>query len=156
MPHARPKRLVFVSDAHADRAHVEPLVRVLARRFNVWWDRGIELGESWRRTLMDHLDSARCVVVVWTTQSVEREFIWSEVERVKDRGIVVPVILDRNAKIPLGFDRMQHLDLTSWAGRTTKPLEELVARVARLLARPSRQRRHAPTLAADKWAVKES
>ena len=120
MPQLRPKRLVFISYAHADRARVEPLVKVLASRFNVWWDRGIELGEDWRRTLMDHLDSARCVVVVWTATSVDREFIWSEVERVKDRGIVIPVKLDRNARIPVGFDRMHHLDLSAWTGRATK------------------------------------
>jgi hypothetical protein len=131
-------------------------VTFLASRFNVWWDRGIELGVAWRQTLMDQLDSARCVVVVWTSRSVEREFIWSEVERVKDRGIVIPVKLDQKARIPLGFDQLQHLDLTSWTGRSTKPLRALVERIGRLLARPSRERRQANTLATDSWTVKDS
>jgi hypothetical protein len=82
----RQNGLVFVSYAHEDRERVEPLVRFLAPRFNVWWDRQIELGKFWRQTLMHQLDSAGCVIVVWTTQSVAHEFIWSEVERVKDRG----------------------------------------------------------------------
>jgi TIR domain len=148
--------MVFVSYAHADRKRVEPLVKVLASHFNVWWDSGIELGQTWRRTLMDQLDSARCVVVVWTAASVEREFIWSEVERVKDRGILVPVKLDRNARIPLGFDQLQYLDLTSWTGRATKTLQGLVDRVGRLLARPFRERRIPSTLASDTWAVDNS
>lgn len=156
MPQRKQKGMVFVSYAHDDRQRVEPLVKFLAKHFNVWWDTGINLGETWRQTLMHQLDSARCVVVVWTEASVEREFIWSEVARVKDRGIVIPVKLDRNARIPLGFDQMQHLDLTSWAGRATKSLEALTKRVASLLARPSRERRHASTLATDTWVVNES
>lgn len=156
MPQRRHKGLVFVSYALADRQRIEPLVKALAARFNVWYDRGIEAGEMWRQTLTDQLDSARCVVVLWTTASVKREFIWSEVERVKDRGVLIPVKLDSKARIPLGFDQMQHIDLTSWTGRATKPLKTLTERIARLLARRSRKRRYATTLATDTWAVKNS
>ena len=49
MARRKQKGMVFVSYAHADRERVEPLVKVLANRFNVWWDRGIGLGEKWRR-----------------------------------------------------------------------------------------------------------
>src|SRR5262249_19243658 len=136
MPQRRPEGMVFVSYARGDRDRVEPLVNVLAARFNVWWDKQIEAGESWRRAIMEKLDSARCVLVLWTEASVDRDFIWSEIDRVKDRGIVVPVKLDRNARIPPGFDQMQHVDLTSWAGRGTDALRELLARINRLLTRP--------------------
>jgi TIR domain len=66
VPQRRPQGLVFVSYAHDDRSRVEPLVEALAARFNVWWDKDIEIGATWRQTLMEKLDSARCVVVVWT------------------------------------------------------------------------------------------
>jgi hypothetical protein len=148
--------MVFVSYAHDDRKRVEPLMKVLAARFNVWWDRDIELGETWRRTLIEKLDAARCVVVVWTAASVDRDFIWSELDRVKDRGIVVPVKLDQNARIPPGFDQMQHLDLTPWTGRRSKALQELFARVNRLLARPARVRAYTPTLTSGRWQLKRS
>lgn len=155
MPKRRPKGMVFVSYAHADHQRVEPLVQFLAERFNVSWDRGIEVGNNWRQWLMEQLDSARCLVVVWTAQSVRREFIWSEVERVKERGIVVPVKLDRNAQIPLGFDTMQHLDLTRWNGRATKVVEPLLERISKLLARPSRQRT-GWNLSNSQWVVDQS
>jgi hypothetical protein len=150
--------MVFVSYAHEDRDRVEPLVNALAVRFNVWWDQDIELGDIWRQTLMEKLDSARCVLVVWTAASVSarHDFIWSELDRVKDRGIVVPVKLDKSAKIPPGFDQMQHLDLTLWTGRGTKPLQELFSRIKRLLARPARARAHASTLTSDNWQVNHS
>jgi TIR domain len=151
----RPKGMVFVSYAHVDRKRVEPLVNLLAARFNVWWDKEIELGPSYRSTLMKKLDTARCVVVVWTTASVERDFVWSEVDRVKEFGIVVPVKLDANARIPLGFDQMQHLDLTSWTGRGTKELQELFARIKALLAKP-RMQRDASTLSSAPYALDRS
>jgi len=44
MPHRRPEGIVFVSYAHADRRRVAPLVKFLAARFTVWWDKEIELG----------------------------------------------------------------------------------------------------------------
>jgi hypothetical protein len=133
----RPKGMVFVCYAHEDRKRVEPLVNLLAVRFNVWWDREIELGDTWRRTLMEKLDSARCVLVVWTAASVSRDFIWSELDRVRDRGIVVPVKLDHNAGIPPGFDQMQALDLTSSTSLDAKSLHGLFGRINQLLARPT-------------------
>ncbi|MCP5416268.1 MAG: toll/interleukin-1 receptor domain-containing protein [Chromatiaceae bacterium] len=138
MSQRRPNGLVFVSYAHQDRQRVEPLVKALATHFNVWWDREIELGELWRQTLMDKLDAARCVVVVWSAAAVERDFIWSEVDRVKQRGIVIPVKLDQHARIPPGFDQMQYLDLTSWTGSGSKVLQELFSRIRRLLGRAAR------------------
>ncbi|MGH9336036.1 MAG: toll/interleukin-1 receptor domain-containing protein, partial [Vicinamibacteria bacterium] len=126
MPRKRPRGMVFVSYAHADKDRVEPLVSFLARRFNVWWDRGIETGEVWRRAIADRLDEARCVVVVWTAASVKRTFIWSEVERVKDRGVLVPVKMDARARIPLDFDQYQHFNLTSWKGAKTAGIGALV------------------------------
>jgi hypothetical protein len=148
--------MVFLSYAHEDSSRVEPLAEALGARFNLWWDRDLDLGESWRQTLMDKLDSARCVVVVWTTTSVGRDFVWSEIERVQDRGVVVPVKLDRNARIPLGFTEMQHLDLSSWTGRPSRTLDELCARIARLLAKPAVVRRETMTSAAGAWRLRRS
>jgi hypothetical protein len=66
------------------------------------------------------------------------------------------VKLDRNARIPPGFDQMQHLDLTSWTGSGTKALQELFARIKRLLARPTRARAYTSTLTSGTWALDRS
>jgi TIR domain len=153
----RPPGMVFISYAHADRERVEPLVNALVARFNVWWDRDIEIGQTWRQSLVEKLAAARCVVVVWTVASVNRDFIWSEVERAKDRGILLPVKLDRQATIPLGFDQLQHLDLTDWTPsmRSMGRLRELFSRIDALLTRSPRER-YAPTLKSDAWALDNS
>jgi len=53
-----------------------------------------------------------------------------------EEGIDGPAQAERH-----GVPQMQHLDLTSWTGRRTKVLQELFARIKRLLARTARARR---------------
>jgi hypothetical protein len=157
MAKRKPKGMVFLSYAHADQKRVAPLVRLLSARFNLFWDRGLTLGESWRRTLTEKIDSARCLIVVWTTRSVHKDFVWSEVQRAKDnRGAVIPVKLDKRARIPLGFSEMHHVDLSGWSGRADRRTTELVKLVARLVARPGRHRRSYLTLTQDPQQVRRS
>jgi hypothetical protein len=157
MAKRKPAGMVFISYAHADRERVEPLVRRLAAKFNVWYDRGLQVGETWRRTLTEKIDSARCLIVMWTFNSVKRDFIWSEVQRAREnRGVVIPIKLDRRARVPLGFDQMQHIDLSGWSGREDGRISVLMERVAALVARPTRQRRTYLTLDEDRNIVKNS
>jgi hypothetical protein len=157
MPRSRPKGSVFISYAKKDVDRVEPLVKALARQLNVWWDRDIPPGATWRWTIQRELEKARCVVVLWTVNSVQREFVWSEVERAKARGVLLPVKLDANTKIPLGFDQRQTVDLTTWNGRTATGLKELVQEIKRKLALPRPEEPPETPLATDlqtdSWVV---
>jgi hypothetical protein len=56
---------IFVSYAREDRARTKPLVEVLEREgFEVFWDRELVPGPSFRQVLADRLAEARCVVVL--------------------------------------------------------------------------------------------
>jgi TIR domain len=136
MPQVKSKGIVFVSNAHDDRMRIEPLVKILASRFNVFWDKEITPGSSWRQLLIDQLDEKRCVVVLWTINSVRREFVWPQLERVKERGVIVPALLDTFAKVPLGFNGWQYINLTKWEGKHVKLLTDLLKIVGDLVARP--------------------
>jgi TIR domain len=154
---SKPNGMVFISYAHADRDRIEPIVRRLAAKFNVWWDRDLELGDTWRRTLQDKIDAARALIVFWTANSVKKDFIWSEVQRSKEnRGVIVSVILDHQARVPLGFSELQHIHLDSRSGGIDAGMRDLMARVRRLLARPSRQKRTDTTLANTNTPVRQS
>jgi hypothetical protein len=49
---------IFVSYAHADAALVYPeLVRLKAHGFNIWYDEGIEPGQTWRDSPRDTMPS---------------------------------------------------------------------------------------------------
>jgi hypothetical protein len=136
MPASLPKGIVFVSYSHADKVRVGLLVDQLKTRFNVFWDDQLEPGNVWRHALADKLNQARCVLALWTKHLDESSFVTSEVERASRRGVLLPVKLDPDAYVPLGFDRWQHLDLSGWPGQGTRGLAPLFERIRRLLAQP--------------------
>jgi hypothetical protein len=144
----QPLGSVFVSYARVDRERVRPLVRFLSTRFSVWWDEEIEPGTSWRYTIQQQLYEAACVVVVWTSASVFSEFVWTEAQPGKDRGVLVPVLLDAGAVIPVGFSALQYVDLTRWEGADDSVVRPLMSRVQRLVKRglgPGYARQPLPT-----------
>jgi hypothetical protein len=147
---------VFVSYAGADRQRVEPLVAALAAaKLDVWWDQDIEPGTLWRQAIQERLDRAACVVVVWTRTSVTSGFVWSEASRGQRRTVILPVLLDRDAQVPVGFDEIQHASLADWDGRGETPsLRRLVSRVREMAARGPRDFR--PTLEEGAWQVQSS
>jgi len=109
---------VFVSYKAEDRRRVEPLVAALeSDGLSVWWDAQIGGGDEWRRSIEDQLDAAKCVLVMWSSRSIapEGRFVRDEASRSMDRGVYVPVRLDK-IRLPLGFGETQALPLNGWKG----------------------------------------
>jgi hypothetical protein len=156
MAKALAKGIVFVSYAHADRARVEPLVMVMKKQFNMFWDSDPAPGEVWRRVLAESLQKARCVLGLWTANLTDTSFAASEGDRAAKRGVLLPVKLDANAYIPLGFDRWQHLDVSSWPGRGEKGLEPLCNSIRKFLARPAPKPWSNALPEAQGWVVPQS
>ncbi|HMW24610.1 MAG TPA: toll/interleukin-1 receptor domain-containing protein, partial [Burkholderiaceae bacterium] len=107
---------VFVSYKRDDEARAGRLVRALqAQGLEVWWDRGLQAGESWRAQIEAELAAARCVVVLWTRHSVGPEggFVKDEATRGLRRRALVQVLLDR-VELPVGFGEEQAIDLIGW------------------------------------------
>jgi tetratricopeptide (TPR) repeat protein len=122
---------IFISYASEDRTRVAPLVDALeSAGWEVWWDRNIDGGAAWEREIESALDAAGCVVVVWSTQSVESDWVRTEAGEGLDRGVLVPVMID-DVRIPLAFRRRQTLDLTDLASGA----DELIAAVETLVPR---------------------
>jgi hypothetical protein len=89
---------VFISYAREDRNRVELIVKYLADiGLDVWWDRDIEVGTSFRSAIQNSLDEAACVLVIWTTASVEKDFVHSEASIGQQKGILLPLLLDAKA-----------------------------------------------------------
>ena len=114
---------IFVSYKAEDRRRVEPLVRALeADGFSVWWDTQIAAGSEWREDIQEHLDSARCVLVIWSKRSVGREgrFVRDEADRAQRRGTYLPVRID-SVEPPLGFGELHAIPLQGWKGKRDSP-----------------------------------
>jgi TIR domain len=124
---------IFISYKRADELQVSRLVKALegAGR-SVWWDRGLAGAESWRNQIQSALDAAKCVIVVWTHESVgpAGDFVRDEAGQAKRRGVLVPVRLDK-VEPPLGFGEIQVIDLTGWKGSSRDPFfQDLLAATA--------------------------
>ncbi|HEV8407580.1 MAG TPA: TIR domain-containing protein [Sphingomicrobium sp.] len=114
---------VFVSYKAEDRRRIKPLVEALqADGYSVWWDEQIGGGATWRHEIESELNSAKCVIVVWSKRSVgpEGTFVQDEATRAQQRHVYVPVTIEK-VHLPLGFGETQALSLTGWRGSRSDP-----------------------------------
>jgi hypothetical protein len=126
---------VFISYASQDRDRARLLAGALERRgWPVWWDREIQAGQAFRSVIQQALDSAACVVVLWTSHSVASEWVQEEAQIAKARQILVPVLID-DVRQPLGFGQVQAATLTDWDGtHDADELGDLLRGVASLMS----------------------
>jgi hypothetical protein len=112
---------IFISYASSDRARVAPLVQALeAEGLQLWWDRDIDYGQSFHKVIEQALTAAPCVIVVWTRDSVQSEWVLNEASDARKRDRLVPVLLDPVTP-PLEFRHLQAADLSNWKGDSADP-----------------------------------
>jgi hypothetical protein len=107
---------VFLSYVHDDRARAEQLATALAQLgWDVWWDRKIVGGHSFRKVIDAELESAKCIVVLWSQKSVESNYVLDEADDALRLGRLVSTAIE-NVRAPRGFRQQQIVDLTTWNG----------------------------------------
>ena len=105
---------IFISYDREDEMRIRELVRALEEQgWSVWWDRKIIPGQTFDQVIERELEGAKSVVVLWSKNSVASEWVIEEANDAKDRGILVPILLDP-VKPPLGLRGIQAADLTDW------------------------------------------
>ena len=107
---------VFISYAREDRERARVLAGALeAQSWSVWWDRKLVAGQTFDQTIEQHLETAGCVVVLWSEHSIGSEWVRNEAAVASERDVLVPALID-NVKQPLEFRRRHAADLTGWTG----------------------------------------
>ena len=125
---------IFLSYSSQDRERVRPLVDALQEDgYTVWWDREIRPGPSFDREIERAIAEAGCIVVVWSVNSVESEWVRAEVEEGARRGLLVPVMID-DVLPPLAHRRRQAANLTGWDGDHDDEFGKLVVGIEATLA----------------------
>jgi hypothetical protein len=105
---------LFISYSSQDNARIQPFVTALEEQgWSVFWDRQIPTGKTWRSYIGQALSDARCVLVVWSTHSVESRWVSEEADEGLKRGVLVPIFLDA-VEPPIGFRSIQAADLSDW------------------------------------------
>ena len=109
---------IFISYARTDRVRAQALAGALEQQgYSVWWDPHIPPGKTFDEVIEEALDNTKCVVVLWSKDSVKSDWVKSEAEEGKQRKILVPALIDK-VKIPLAFRRIHAADLTKWQPNT--------------------------------------
>jgi TIR domain len=128
---------IFLSYTERDRDTARRLAEVLdAAGWSVWWDRRIPAGETWRSVLQHALEDMRCMVVLWSTKSIESEWVCEEATEGRRLGKLVPVFIEA-VRPPAGFREIQAADLTGWSGSSDfHGLRMLLSDLERLLGKP--------------------
>ena len=119
---------IFISYAQADREVARKISKLFEDGgWSVWWDRKIPAGKTWRNVLEQVLQNMRCMVVLWSANSINSEWVKEEAEEGKAQGKLVPILIE-SVKLPIGFRTIQAADLTGWNGNKNFPaFQQLLA-----------------------------
>jgi hypothetical protein len=123
---------IVLSFAQHEKSRIAPMRDALRRNWLMWWDNDIGAGkpwaEAWARFVDMELASAKCVVAVWSTVSIESTRVHHCARVGQQRGCLLQVLLD-GAEPPREFEAPS-IDLATWNGRLTDPrLGEITAGV---------------------------
>ena len=116
---------IFLSYDHNDRERIQPLIGILeAQGWTVWWDADIGIGVLFDMEIEAAIEAAGCIMVLWSEQSIESQWVRSEAHEGMDRNILVPVLLD-DVRPPLPFGEIQACNFIDETRSTKADLEGL-------------------------------
>lgn len=110
---------IFISYKSSDRPKAQKLGKRLEEEgWSVWLDREkIPPGQTYSKVIEEALNSAKCVVVLWSKASVASDWVQNEATEGNGRGILVPAFIEETAP-PFEFRRIQAANLLDWEKET--------------------------------------
>src|SRR5580658_2461299 len=119
-PKARPRQAsgadLFISYSRQDAATIKPLAAILQQQgWSVWFDQHLQPGTSFDRVIEQALSNARAVIVAWSKNSVNSDWVRAEAAFAQENAKLFPVRLD-SAPLPLRFTHVHTLNLSNWDG----------------------------------------
>ncbi|NJD54212.1 MAG: TIR domain-containing protein [Candidatus Methanoperedens sp.] len=140
---------IFLSYKSEERTKARIIAEALERHgYSVWWDRIIPIGQNYDDVIEEELDASKCLVVLWSKESVKSKWVKTEAGEGDRRGILVPILIEEVTP-PLAFRRIEAAKLMDWDG-TSDDHEEfnlLLDSIARILGRFPAQKKDIKKLA---------
>src|SRR5690242_14806603 len=122
---------VFLSYDRDDGAAAKVIANALERAgHSVWWDLHVRGGAQFSKVIEEALKAADAVVVLWSKNSIESNWVRDEAAAGRDSGRLVPTTID-GTEPPLGFRQYQTIPLTDWKrGAKGRGIESLLRALA--------------------------
>jgi hypothetical protein len=132
---------IFISYAREDQEKAQALADVIERQgWTVWWDRRIPPGKTYEQVIDDALKAAKCIVVLWSDNSIKSRWVRAESEVGNQKDILVPILVGDVQEIPLGVRLIQAANLTSWEGDIEDvELRSVLEAIDQILKKPKEQ-----------------
>jgi len=135
---------IFISYAREERPQARALRELLiARDQRVFLDaENIRPGQPWRQTIVEALQEAAAVCVLWSraAHDPDRAFVREEAGIARSLGSYFPICLD-DADVPFGFGEFHYADLVYWDG---EPSDDRLPVIIDQLVRLAHERRDPP------------
>jgi adenylate cyclase len=112
---------VFVSYAREDEPRAQQVADTLRQSGRrVWRDEDLPAHRPYADVIQERLRSAKAVVVLWSAQSSDSQWVRAEADEARSAGTLVQVTLDGSIP-PLPFNQIQCADLKDWNGNGETP-----------------------------------
>ena len=129
-------RHIFISYARDDRSKAARVADILeAEGWQVWWDRSILGGDTWRQEIGEALKEAGCVLVLWSDPSINSKFVLDEASRAQRREILLPIRIE-DVELPVGFGEEQTEELLDGGADPNQPgVQRMIEAIDRIQSR---------------------
>lgn len=127
---------IFISYAREDAPIANSLASALKREgWSVFFDAHIPIGKTFDEFIEETITRARCVVVLWSKNSVKSRWVKVEAQLGEKRGILIPASLMTDIdQVPLQFRFLETVSLVGWEGESShQGYQSLVAAISNLL-----------------------
>jgi Flp pilus assembly protein TadD len=115
---------VFVSYSNEDRDLVAPFILGLeSAGLDVWWDVSIRGGDDWSASIQRELERSDCIVIFWSSHSVDSPWVRIEANHARQHNSMVPVRLDP-VDLPDEYRMLQTIDAAS--SETAETIDKIV------------------------------
>jgi len=127
---------IFISYKREDQYIAKTLANKLTDEgFSVWWDRNIPVGKAYDEVIEDELSKSKCIIVLWTINSVSSLNVKEEALEGLKRNILIPVMIG-NVNLPYGFKMIHTMLWNSDNEIDGQEFSELRYQISRLLDNP--------------------
>jgi TIR domain len=108
---------IFISYAQEDESIAAQIALALGNEhYTVFWDKKIPIGKDWLQFIERTITQSRCVVVLWSENSLKSRYVREEAAEAADKAKLVPLLIDK-VKPPFGFRSIQAADFSDWNPR---------------------------------------
>ncbi len=112
---------IFISYKREEQPTAKKLAVALERYgWSVWWDPHLRAGEHFDDAIEEALRDAKCVIVLWSKQSVNSQYVRDEATYALNREKLVPVAIE-GVDPPFRFAGLHTAQLRDWDGSDEFP-----------------------------------